>query len=85
MGQDLPVASRYQRNPLPKVLSRALDMGVTSLYKTGVTLRSRDGGQGPRAEQLGWGKRGARGHTLEVSLFIYILLFKLLPELRDQS
>ena len=61
MGKYLPVASITREiNSLPKTLSRALDMGVTPLYKTGVTLRSRAGEYGPSSWANGLGERDHR-------------------------
>lgn len=59
MGKCFPIAVIARgRNPLPKALSRALVMGVTPLYKTGVTLRSRVEERGPGIRATGVGREG---------------------------
>ena len=59
MGKYFPIAVVARGiNPLPKALSRVLVMGVTPLYKTGVTLRSRVAERGPGIRATGVGREG---------------------------
>lgn len=59
MGKYFPIAVITRGiNLLPKALFRALVMGVTPLYTTGVTLRSRVEERGPGIRATGVGRGG---------------------------